>query len=94
MAVLPNLPSWSSLLSPWWTGCEPPLSSLGQDWYCKLKCCQVSWCSKAVEQTPHDREVIGLNRDRCWAFSFSSLSYQVLNHVPQGGVTPLIFLLK
>ena len=31
-------------------------------------------CSSAVEQTPCDREVMGLKPTGCWAFSFSSFS--------------------
>ena len=48
---------------------------------------------RAVERMPRDREVVGLNPPRCWAFLFSSLSYQycVLSEVPYGGATLLIF---
>ena len=34
-----------------------------------------SGCSTAVERMPHDKEVVGWNPARCWAF-FSSLSHQ------------------
>ena len=54
-----------------------------------------SGCSKVVECTPCNREVVDLNPVGCWAFSllcpFSSVS---LSQVPPGGATLLIFLLK
>ena len=51
-------------------------------------------CGTAVEHTPRDKDVMGLNPAGCWAFLFSSLSYQqsVLNQVPPGGSTLLIIL--
>ena len=53
-------------------------------------------CSTAVEHMPHDRYDVGSNSAGFRAFFLSSLSYQkcVLNQVPRGGATPLIFLLK
>ena len=52
-----------------------------------------SSCSTVVENTLHDREVVGLNPAGCRAF-FSSLSYQkcVLYQVLRGGAPLLIFL--
>ena len=53
-----------------------------------------SGCGTSVEHTPRDRVVVGSNPAGCWAFFFSSLSYQecVLNQVPHGGATLLIYL--
>ena len=49
--------------------------------------------STAVEHTPHDREVVGMNSDGTWAI-LSSLSHQkcVLNQVPHGDASVVIFL--
>ena len=53
-----------------------------------------SGCRTAVECTPHDTEVVGLNPAGYWAFY--SLLYPIssasLIQVPQGGATLLIFL--
>ena len=51
--------------------------------------------AQVVAHWSMDREVLGSIPARSWAF-FSSLSYQkcVLNQVPRGGATLLIFLHK
>ena len=53
-----------------------------------------SGCDTGVEHRPRNREVVGLNPARCWAFFFSFLSYQYWVHtqVPHGGETLLIFI--
>ena len=53
-----------------------------------------SGCSTVVELTPHNREVVGSNPARCWAFLslLYSLSTVSLIQVTQGGTTLLIFL--
>ena len=53
-----------------------------------------SSCSTAIEHMLHDREVMGSNPVGCWVFS--SLPYQwcILNQVPHGGATLLIFFKK
>ena len=54
-----------------------------------------SGCSTAVEHMPQDREIVCSNPSGSGAF-FASLSYQklIVNQVPHGGASLLIFLFK